>query len=84
LYQSKDPFQDQTCGWKHILETPRNKFSSGFLVKATESTSATYVLGKEQSERAAGNKDIILKFKHIKYLLSYKTLISLSPIKEIK
>jgi hypothetical protein len=54
------------------------------LVKATEITSATYVLGKEQSERAAGNKDIILKFKHIKYLLSYKTLISLSPIKEIK
>jgi len=52
--------------------------------KQHKSTSATYVLGMEQSERAAGNKDIILKFKHIKYLLSYKTLISQSQDKEIK
>jgi len=55
-----------------------------FRSKQQKSTSATYVLGKEQSERAAGNKDIILKFKHIKYLLSYKTLISQSQNKEIK
>jgi hypothetical protein len=42
--------------------------------KKHESTSATYVLGKEQSERAARNKDKFLKFKHFKYLLSYSYL----------
>lgn len=51
--------------------------------KQHKGTSATYVLGKEQSERAAGNKDIALKFKHVKYPLSYKTLISQSQNKEI-
>jgi hypothetical protein len=38
----------------------------------TKGTLATYVLGKEQSERAAGNKDINPKCKHIKHLVSYQ------------
>ena len=38
----------------------------------TKSTLATYALGKEQSERAAENKDINPKCKHTKYLISYQ------------
>ena len=44
--------------------------------KQYKSTSATYVLGKEKSERAAGNKDINPKCKHLKHLLSYKRSLS--------
>jgi len=38
----------------------------------TKSTLATYALGKEQSERAAENKDINPKCKHTKHLISYQ------------